>query len=145
MPATIRWGAAMLKYIAFYRKHRELFTGARDAGNVALLRSYPSIAYNHARAQLSAILTEQTLIQARIPFDLVFDEHLEDLSKYRVLILPDSECLSDPQLAAVRAFVEKGGGLLAIGQSGPVRRVEKAADAARPDGTGRQSAPRASV
>jgi len=111
-------GSEMLKYISFYRKNRELFTGARDAGNVALLRSYPSIAYNNARAQLSAILAEQTLIQARIPFDLIFDEHIEDLSKYRVLILPDSECLSDRQLAAVRGFVEKGGGLLAIGQSG---------------------------
>jgi hypothetical protein len=111
-------GSEMLKCIAFYRKNRELFTGARDAGNVALLRSYPSITYNNARAQLSAILAEQTLIQARIPFDLVFDQHLDDLSKYRVLILPDSECLSDRQLAAVHAFVEKGGGLLAIGQSG---------------------------
>jgi hypothetical protein len=111
-------GSEMLKYVSFYRKNRELFVGARDAGNVALLRSYASITYNNARAQLSAILAEQTLIQARIPFDLVFDDHLKDLSKYRVLILPDSECLSDEQLAAVRSFVEKGGGLLAIGQSG---------------------------
>jgi hypothetical protein len=111
-------GSEMLKYISFYHRNRELFVGARDAANVALLRSYPSITYHHARAQLSAILAEQALIQARIPFDLVFDEHLNDLSKYRVLILPDSECLSDGQLAAIRSFVEKGGGLLAIGQSG---------------------------
>jgi hypothetical protein len=34
------------------------------------------------------------------------------------LILPDSECLSDRQLEIIRGFVEKGGGLLAIGQSG---------------------------
>ncbi len=108
----------MLNYISFYRKNRELFAGAKDAGNVALLRSYPSITYNNARAQLSAILAEQTLIQARVPFDLIFDEHLADLSKYRVLILPDSECLTDRQLDAIRDFVAKGGGLLAIGQSG---------------------------
>ncbi|MBI4875132.1 MAG: beta-galactosidase trimerization domain-containing protein [Acidobacteria bacterium] len=108
----------MSNYIAFYRKHRELFTGAKDAGNVALLRSHASITYNHARAQLSAVLMEQTLIQARIPFDLIFDEHLEDLSKYKVVILPDSECLSDRQLEAVRGFVARGGGLLATGQAG---------------------------
>jgi hypothetical protein len=86
--------------------------------SVALLRSYASIAYNQAETQLSAILAEQALIQARIPFDLVFDRHLADLSKYRVLVLPDSECLSDAQIASVRRFVEQGGGLVAIGQAG---------------------------
>ena len=49
---------------------------------------------------------------------MIFDEHLKDLSKYRVLVLPDSECLSDEQLALVRRFVEAGGGLVATGQAG---------------------------
>jgi len=109
---------AMLHYIDFYRKNRALYNGSRDAGGVALLRSYASITYNQPRAQLSAILAEQTLIQARIPFELVFDEHLNDLSRFKVLILPDSECLSDAQLAAIRKFVAAGGGLVAIGQAG---------------------------
>lgn len=108
----------MGRYIGFYRQHRELYTGAVDAGNVALLRSYPSITYHHARAQLAAVLVEQALIQAKIPFDLVFDDHLADLSKYRVLILPESQCLSDAQLAAIRRFVEAGGGLVATGMAG---------------------------
>jgi hypothetical protein len=108
----------MARYMQFYRQNRALYTGTKDAGNVAMLRSFPSITYNHARAQLSAVLMEQALIQARIPFDLVFDEHLQDLSKYKVLILPDSECLSDAQLAAIRGFVEQGGGLIATGQAG---------------------------
>jgi hypothetical protein len=108
----------MLQYISFYRTNREFFIGTKDASTVAVLRSYPSIAYHNAQAQLSAILIEQALIQSRIPFDLVFDEHLAHLSKYKVVILPDSECLSDQQLVAIRQFVEKGGGLLATGESG---------------------------
>src|SRR5574340_150841 len=110
--------APMKKYIQFYRAHRDLYTGAVDAGNVAVLRSYASITYHHARAQLAAILVEQALIQAKIPFDLIFDEHLRDLSKYRVLLLPESQCLSDEQVALVRRFVERGGGLIATGQAG---------------------------
>jgi hypothetical protein len=106
------------KYIDFYRKHRELYAGTEDAPEVALLRSMPSITYNHPRTQPSAILMEQALIQAQIPFVLVFDEHLEDLSNHKVLILPDSECLSDKQLASIRDFVERGGGLVALGQTG---------------------------
>jgi hypothetical protein len=110
--------AETLKYLAFYRKNRELFRGTRDTGGVALLRSYASITYNQARAQLGAVLAEQALIQARVPFELVFDRDLADLSRYKVLILPDSECLSDGQLAAIRGFVEKGGALVVIGQAG---------------------------
>ncbi len=109
---------AMLQYVAFYRKNRELYLGTEDVATVGVLRSHASITYHHARAQLSAILTEQALIQSRVPFHLVFDEPLPDLSKLRVLILPDSECLSDKQLARIRTFVENGGGLVAIGQVG---------------------------
>ena len=108
----------ILQYMAFYRRHRDLFTKAQDVADVAVLRSYASITYNNARAQLSAVLAEQALIQAHIPFDLIFDEHLAGLSKYRVLVLPDSECLSDAQLASIRRFVLNGGGLVAIGQAG---------------------------
>jgi glycosyl hydrolase family 42 (putative beta-galactosidase) len=109
---------SMQKYVQFYRNNRDLFVGTKDVATVALLRSYASIAYNHAVTQLSAILMEQALIQTRIPFDLVFDEHLADLSKYKVLVLPDSECLSDEQLGYIRRFVENGGGLLVSGQAG---------------------------
>lgn len=110
--------AEMLKYISFYRQYRDLFLGTEDVATVALLRSYPSLTYHNARAQLSAILVEQALIQARIPFDLIFDEQLPDLSKYKVLLLPDSECLSDAQLASIRNFVQSGGGLMATGHAG---------------------------
>ena len=61
---------AMLKYIAFYRKQRELFVGTRDVATAAVLRSYPSITYHHSGAGLCAILAEQALIQARLPFTL---------------------------------------------------------------------------
>lgn len=110
----------MVKYISFYRKNRNLYVETEDLASVAVLRSYPSITYHNARAQLSAILIEQALIQARVPFHLLFDEHLSNLSpsKCKVLILPDSECLSDEQLGAIRRFVEAGGGLIATEQAG---------------------------
>lgn len=105
-------------YIEFYLKYRDFYVGSKDAANVAVLRSYASLTYNNASAQLCAIQVEQSLIQSCIPFDLVFDEGLLDLAKYKVLVLPDSECLSDEQLALLRTYVEGGGGLVAIGQSG---------------------------
>ncbi|MGE5644695.1 MAG: alpha-amylase family protein [Acidobacteriota bacterium] len=111
-------GPETRRYIAFYKQNRELFKGSKDVATVAVLRSYPSIAYNQPGVQLPTILIEQALIEAKIPFDLVFDEHLADLSKYKVLVLPSTECLSDAQLASIRRFVANGGGLLATGQAG---------------------------
>jgi hypothetical protein len=113
-----RLSPAMLRYIAFYRTNRELFTGSRDVATVAVLRSYPSITYDQASVQLATILAEQALIQSRIPFNLIFDEHLADLARYKVLVLSETECLSDTQLEAIRKFVAAGGGLVATGQAG---------------------------
>jgi hypothetical protein len=110
----------MMKYITFYRSRRDLYVGSRDVASVAVFRSYPSITYHYSKAGLSAILAEQSLIQARIPFTLILDQDLGHLSPStcKVLILPDSECLSDEQLAALRKYVEGGGGLIVTGQAG---------------------------
>jgi hypothetical protein len=111
---------AMLKYISFYRKQRDLYVGTKDVASVAVLHSYSSITYHNSGAGLSATLVEQALVQAKIPFHLIFDEHLSHLSPaiHKVLILPNSECLSDEQLASIRRYVEAGGGLIATEDTG---------------------------
>ena len=87
-------------------------------GNVGVLRSFASLTYNNRDVQLCAVLVEQALIESGIQFDLVFDEGLRDLAKYKVLILPNSECLSDAQISTLRSYVERGGSPAVIGQSG---------------------------
>ncbi len=52
------------------------------------------------------------------PRDETGDSPLPRLSKYKVLILPGSECLADGQLAAIRRFAQRGGGLVATGLTG---------------------------
>ncbi|MGD0893946.1 MAG: alpha-amylase family protein [Terracidiphilus sp.] len=106
------------EYLEFYRQNREMYVDSVDMANVGLLRSYASLTYNNAEVQLSTELAEQALIEAGIPFDLVFDDGLRDLSKYKTLILPNCECLSDAQISLLRGYVERGGGLIVIGQSG---------------------------
>ena len=84
-----------------------------SAADVAVLHSYASLAYNNDRPYQSTWLFEQALIQSQIPFDIIFDEHLKDLSKYRVLVLADQECLDEKQCDLIRRFVQGGGGLVA--------------------------------
>jgi hypothetical protein len=70
------------------------------------------MAYNNDRPYQSSYLFEQVLIQSKIPFDIIFDNQLKDISRYKVLVLADQECLDDEKLDLIRAFVAKGGGLV---------------------------------
>jgi hypothetical protein len=107
-----------LNYIKFFHKNFDLYRGIITIADVAVLHSYSSMAFNNDRPYQSTYLFEQTLIQNRIPFDIIFDDQLKNLSKYKVLILADQECLNDENLALIRAYVQNGGGLVATGMPG---------------------------
>ncbi len=59
--------------------------------------------------------TFRACVEEHLPSAVVNDWDLspEGLAGYAVLVLPNAACLSDRQAAAVRAFVEAGGGLVA--------------------------------
>ncbi|MEN3340195.1 MAG: hypothetical protein V7647_3871 [Acidobacteriota bacterium] len=60
----------------------------------------------------------QALTRARIPFVLVHADDLErDAPALRTLVLPNHGVMTAPQAAAIRAFVRRGGGLVATGVS----------------------------
>lgn len=103
------------KYIKFLNENFHHYSGTTNIADVAILRSYPSMAYNNYSTHQSTILFEQALIQHNVPFDIIFDEHLEDLSKYSVLVLANQESLSDTALDQINGFVRGGGGLVATG------------------------------
>ncbi len=104
-------------YVKFYRANFENYADVESRADVAVLHSFASMAYSNDRPWLSAMLFEQALIQSKTPFEIIFDENLKDLSRYRVLVLPDQECLSDEQLGLIRDFVSRGGGLVITGDS----------------------------
>lgn len=57
----------------------------------------------------------QAMIEARVPFEMVHDGLLdaEHLAAYKTLILPNIAALSEAQCTQLRAFVARGGGLIA--------------------------------
>ncbi|MBM4050609.1 MAG: hypothetical protein FJ279_36395, partial [Planctomycetes bacterium] len=54
-----------------------------------------------------------------LPADVLLDKHVtrEHLSRYRVLILPNAAALSEEQCRQIAAFVQAGGGLIAMFES----------------------------
>ena len=60
----------------------------------------------------------QSLIRSRIPYIPVHADHIErDSKQLSLLILPNLGVMTDEQVAAIRRFVENGGGLIATGES----------------------------
>ena len=60
----------------------------------------------------------QALIRARIPYLPVHADHIDrDGAQFSLLILPNLALMNDKQIASVRCFVEKGGSLIATGDS----------------------------
>jgi hypothetical protein len=57
----------------------------------------------------------QALIEARIPFEMVHDRLLDadHADRFKTLILPNIAALSDEQCRQIRAFVDRGGSLVA--------------------------------
>src|SRR5205814_202929 len=55
------------------------------------------------------------MIEARIPFEMVHDQLLEaeHIDRYKVLLLPNTAALSDRQCEQLRAYVKRGGSLVA--------------------------------
>jgi hypothetical protein len=60
----------------------------------------------------------QALVRARIPYLPVHADHIDrEAPGLAVLVLPNLGAMSDAQVSAVRRFVERGGGLIATGES----------------------------
>lgn len=54
-------------------------------------------------------------LEEHLPFTLINDWNLteNELSRFKVLVLPNAACLDERQMGAIRRFVEQGGGLVA--------------------------------
>jgi hypothetical protein len=102
-----------MSYIRFFKENFEQYRHVKSVANVAVLRTFATMAFNNDRPYVSTILFEQALIQNKIPFDIIFDDNLEDLSNYKVLVVPNQEALNEQQQQLIRTFVQKGGGLVA--------------------------------
>ena len=113
LPESYELPEEQKNYIKFFHKNFDLYRNINSVADVAVLHSYASMAFNNDRPYQSTYLYEQVMIQDKIPFDIIFDEQLKDLSSYKVLVLADQECLSKDKLDLIRDYVEKGGGLVA--------------------------------
>ena len=102
-------------FIRFFHERRDLLRGANVVADVAVLRSFPSQVFADSTYARLSYRAEQALIENRICFQIIYDHHLEDLSRYRMLVLAGCVALSDQQVQQIKQYVETGGRLCILG------------------------------
>ena len=110
--------SATIPYVRFFRERRELLTNAAVVADVAVLRSFPSQVYGDSKLADLTSQVEQALILSRVPFQIIYDHHLEELDRYRALVLAGCVALSDRQVEQILRYVRRGGRLCVIGPAG---------------------------
>ncbi|MEB2363089.1 MAG: beta-galactosidase trimerization domain-containing protein [Bryobacteraceae bacterium] len=108
---------AARSFVRFYHEQNRLFQGTRNVADVAVLRSFASMAYNSVEPHRDTMLIEQVLIQNKVPFDIIFDQQIENLGRYKAVILGSQECLPEKAIEKIREYVRNGGGLVATGHT----------------------------
>jgi len=102
-------------FIRFYNERRDLFRNTEIVADVAVLRSFPSQVFAASKCSALTNRVEQELIENRVPFQIVGQQHLDDLKPYRLLVLAGCPALSDTDLKRIRRYVDSGGTLCIIG------------------------------
>lgn len=115
-----RWLATVEKIYAWHARHEPYLRNEASLARVALLHSEQT---NTLHAGVAAgdrtadhvLGMYHALVEARVPFDLIHEARLtpEELDRFKLVILADAAVLSDAQCAAIRAYVGRGGSVLA--------------------------------
>ncbi len=115
-----RWLPPVERIYDWHFKHERYLRNESPLARVALLDSEQTATYHSGvaegdRAADHVLGMYHALIEARVPFELVHEAFLtpDRLDQFKLLILADAAALSDAQCAAIRAYVDRGGSLLA--------------------------------
>ncbi|MDR3472132.1 MAG: beta-galactosidase trimerization domain-containing protein [Devosia sp.] len=114
-----RWIEPMADAFGRHADIADAFAATKATAEIALIdpatthRLWPRD--EHARAEVHDLGVYHALVEARLPFEMISDQRLtvENLSRFKLVILPNAACLSDTQCAALRGYVENGGSLVA--------------------------------
>lgn len=116
-----RWMPAVQQVYEWHWKNEKYLRNTEPVARVAMVYSQRTAQYYggeqaRARVEDAALGFYQALVEGRVPFEMVHDLKLDSLP-FKTLILPNIACLSDAQCGQLRAFVERGGSLVATGET----------------------------
>jgi hypothetical protein len=115
-----RWLQVVEDIYGWHYRNERYLRNERSLARVGMVYSQQT-ATHYGGARARAMVEDHTLgfyqalLEGRVPFDMVHDRMLDaaNVERYRTLILPNIAALSEAQCAQLRAFVARGGNLVA--------------------------------
>jgi hypothetical protein len=108
---------SVIKAFSYLEKNADYYADNHSCAKIAMIASeiWGSAEEHSEEAGIYRILTEGHFL-----FDVILADRLSkiDLDKYRLLVLPELECLSDEDAAILDQFVHAGGKMLLTGKTG---------------------------
>ena len=115
-----RWLPVVERLYQWHAAHERYLRNEWPLARVALLQSDQTETFHAGAAQGDRAADHvmgmyHALVEGRVPFEMVHEAYLtpDRLDAFKLLILSDAAALSDAQCEAVRAFVGRGGSVLA--------------------------------
>jgi hypothetical protein len=113
-----RWMPQVERFYKWHKSAERFLHDREPIARVALVYSQQTALFYggpQAGAKVSDAVNGMyhALIEARIPFEMVHDRKLEELSRFKVAVLPNVAALSDAQCEAIRRFTAAGGSVVA--------------------------------
>lgn len=107
--------AGIAPFVRFFHARRDLFRDANVVADVAVLRSFPSQVFADPKYARRTCDVEQTLIDNHVCFQIIYEDQLGRLARYRILVLAGSVALADRHIEQIRQYVKSGGRLCILG------------------------------
>jgi hypothetical protein len=115
-----RWQAAVRHVYDWHHRNEQFLRNEENLARVAMVYSQQTGTYyggndKRRRVEDHELGLYHALVEARVPFEMAHDQLLdpEHLAPFKLLVLPNVAALSDAQCDQLRAFVRRGGSLLA--------------------------------
>jgi len=92
-------------YIRFFTRHQDLYRDCQTVADVAVLRTFADQNFGPHRCYS----IEQALVEDHAAWRIIFDEQLDALEPYRVVMVPAKEWLTEAQQQKLADFAARGG------------------------------------
>jgi hypothetical protein len=109
---------ALGQYLGFVRNHEDLWLTVRPTANVAILHTFPSLAFDAQNAWDRLATAEEILIRGGFAWEVLFADNLQRLDQVAVVVVAGQIYLSDSTCDALKTFVGRGGGVVLLGENG---------------------------
>jgi len=102
-------------FVKFFHRRRDLLRNAQVVADAAVLRSFGSQVFADSKQAKLTYQVEKALIENHICFQIIYDQHFNDLQRYRLLILAGCVAMSDEQVEQIKRYVRVGGKVCIVG------------------------------